>query len=114
MGTMPSSKEMDDLCSQTAPVDFYFGWLQDQTWQGGQCQGCPLPCQCDLQFLQCLGEESTDLLVLDNKQISCQSSVEAVGNVRKIGEQQFQAFTQVRLIKRLKLIDDVIHSNNLK
>ena len=58
--------------------------------------------------------ESTDLLVLDTNEISCHSSVKVVSKVRKIGQQQFHAFTKKRLINRLTLIDDVIHRNNLK
>ena len=39
-------------------------------------------------------EESTDLLVLDTKEISDHTSVEAVRNVRWIGQEQFQAYTK--------------------
>ena len=59
-------------------------------------------------------EESTELLVLDNKEISCHSSVETVSTVRNIGQQQLQAFTKERLIKRWTPNDDIIHRNNLK
>ena len=59
-------------------------------------------------------EESTDLLVLDTKEITDHISVEAVQNAQKIGQGQFQAFTTERLIERSKSIDDVIHRNKLK
>ena len=57
-------------------------------------------------------EESTDMLVLDTNETSSHSSVEAVGNVRKTGQQQFQAFAKEQLVNKLALTDDVIHHNN--
>ena len=59
-------------------------------------------------------EESTDLLVLDTKEITHTTSVEAVQNARRIGQEQFQAFTIECLVERSKSIDDVIHHNKLK
>ena len=59
-------------------------------------------------------EESTDLLVLDTKEITDHASVEAVQNVRRIGQEQFEAFTRECLVERSKSIDDVIHRNKLK
>ena len=56
-------------------------------------------------------EESNDLLVLDTKEISYQSSVEVV---RKISQEHCQAFIKERLIERSSSIADVIHRNNLK
>ena len=50
-------------------------------------------------------EESTDLLVLDTKEISDHTSVEAVRNVRRIGKEQFQALTKERLIERSTSLD---------
>ena len=59
-------------------------------------------------------EESTDLLVLDTKEITDHTSVKAVQNVRRIGQEQFQAFSRECLIERSESIDDVIHRNELK
>ena len=59
-------------------------------------------------------EESTDLLVLDSKVIVDHAAVETVQNARRIGQEQFQAFVQERLIERAKPIDGVIHRNKLK
>ncbi len=59
-------------------------------------------------------EESTDLLVLDTKEITDHTSVEAVQNAQRIGQEQFQAFTRECLIERSISIDDVIHRNKLK
>ena len=74
---------------------------------------CPLVSVID-DFGNPFEEESTDLLVINNKVISCHSSVETVSNVRNIGQQQFQAFTKDRLIERWTPIGDDIHHNNLK
>ena len=59
-------------------------------------------------------EESTDLLVLDSKEIADQSAVKCVRNAQRIGQDQFQTFTKECLIKRSKPIDDVLHHNRLK
>ncbi len=59
-------------------------------------------------------EDSTDLLALDTKEMSGHSSVDSVRNVRRIGQEQFQKFTEDRLIKRSSSLDEVIHRNNLK
>ena len=61
-------------------------------------------------------EESTDLLVLETncKEITDHTSVKAVQNARRIGQEQFQAFSRECLIERSKSIDDVIHRNKLK
>ena len=84
-----------------------------------ECSGCI--CQGCLSLVSVIDDfgnpfegESTDLLALNNMEISCHSSVETVGNVRNIGQQQFQAFTKKWLIKSWTPIDDVIHHNNLK
>ena len=39
-------------------------------------------------------EESMDLIVLDTKEIAGPVAVETVRNVKKIGQEQFQAFTR--------------------
>ena len=61
-----------------------------------------------------LEEESEDLLVLDSKEIADPSAVEAVKKAQKIGQQQFQTFTEECLVERTKPIDDTIHRNRLK
>ena len=59
-------------------------------------------------------EESEDLLVLDSKEITDPSAVEAVKKAQKTGQQQFQTFTKECLVERTKPIDDTIHRNRLK
>ena len=59
-------------------------------------------------------EESTDLLVLDSKEIADQSAVKCIHNAQRIGQDQFQTFTKECLVKRSKPIDDVLHRNRLK
>ena len=58
-------------------------------------------------------EESEDRLVLDSKEISDPSAVEAVRKAHKIGQQQFQTFTKECLVERTKPIDDTIQCNRL-
>ena len=53
-------------------------------------------------------EESMDLIVLDTKEIAGPAAVETVRNVKKIGQEQFQAFTR----ERTKSINDAIRWNN--
>ena len=59
-------------------------------------------------------EESTDLLVLDSKEIADQAAVETVKNARRLGQEQFHAFVKERLVERTKAVHDVIHRNNFK
>ena len=59
-------------------------------------------------------EESMDLTVLDTKEIAGPTAVETVRNVKKIGQEQFQAFTRECLVERTKSINDAIHRNKLK
>uniref|UniRef100_UPI00358E9808 uncharacterized protein n=1 Tax=Myxine glutinosa TaxID=7769 RepID=UPI00358E9808 len=59
-------------------------------------------------------EESMDLVVLDTKEIAGPAAVETVRNVKKIGQEQFQAFTRECLVERTKPIDDAIRRNKLK
>ena len=59
-------------------------------------------------------EESTDLLVLDSKEIADHAAVETVKNARKLGQEQFHAFVKGRLVERTKAVHDVIHRNNFK
>lgn len=59
-------------------------------------------------------EDSMDLIVLDTKEIAGPHAVEAVQNAKKIGEEQFKAFTNDCLLERKKPIDDTIHRNKLR
>ncbi len=59
-------------------------------------------------------EESTDLLVLDTKEIADLTAVKTVQNVKKIGQDKFKGFTKECLVARSKSIDDVIHRNKMK
>ena len=58
-------------------------------------------------------EESQDLLVLDTKEIADATVVETVRSVKRIGQEQFDAFTKECLIDRTKSIDETIHRNKL-
>ena len=55
-----------------------------------------------------------DLIVLDTKKIAGPAAVETVRNVKKIGQEQFQAFTRECLVERTKSINDAIRRNKLK
>ena len=59
-------------------------------------------------------EESTDLFVIDTKEIIDTTPVKSIQNAQRIGQEQFQAFTIECLIEKSKSIDDVIHHNTLK
>ena len=59
-------------------------------------------------------EESMDLVILDTKEIAGPVAVETVRNVKKIGQEQFQAFTRECLVERTKSIYDSIRRNKLK
>ena len=58
-------------------------------------------------------EESSDLFTLDTKQIANSAAIETVRNAKKIGLEQFQAFTKDYLMDRTKAIDSIIHRNKL-
>ena len=51
-------------------------------------------------------EESSDLLVLDSKEIAAHAAVETIKNIQRIGQEQFQTYVKERLIERSKTIDD--------
>ena len=59
-------------------------------------------------------EESMDMIVLDTKEIAGPAAVETVRNVKKIGQEQFQAFTRECLVERTQSINDAIRRNKLK
>ena len=72
----------------------------------------------DVRVIEKLGnpfkEESMDLIVLDTKEIAGPAAVETVRNVKKIDQEQFQAFTRECLVERTKSINDAIRRNKLK
>jgi len=59
-------------------------------------------------------EESQDLVILDTKNIAGPAAVETVMNAKRIGQEQFQAFTRECLLDRTKAVDDPIPRNKLK
>ncbi|KAG1681932.1 Solute carrier family 22 member 4 [Nymphon striatum] len=59
-------------------------------------------------------EESQDVVKLDTKEIAGPAAVETVMNAKKIGQEQFEAFTKECLFDRTKAVYDPIHRNNLK
>ncbi|QQP38995.1 uncharacterized protein LOC103506659 [Caligus rogercresseyi] len=59
-------------------------------------------------------EESQDLLILDSKDIAGPAAVETVLNAKKIGQEQFEAFTRECLLDTTKAVDDPIPRNKLK
>ncbi|QQP49887.1 Uncharacterized protein FKW44_010705 [Caligus rogercresseyi] len=59
-------------------------------------------------------EESQDLLILDSKGIAGPAAVETVMNAKKIGQEQFEAFTRECLVDTTKAVDDPIPRNKLK
>ena len=58
-------------------------------------------------------EESMDLIVLDTKEIAGPAAVETVRNLKKVGQEQFQAFTRECLVERTQSINDAIRRNKL-
>jgi hypothetical protein len=56
-------------------------------------------------------EDSMDLVVLDTKKIADLATVETVRNVKRIGQEQFQAFTKKCLVNRTNSIYDPIRRN---
>ncbi len=59
-------------------------------------------------------EESTDLLVLDTKEILHSVAVETVRNIRKIGRNQYHLFVKERLVDKSKSLKDPIKRNKLQ
>ena len=59
-------------------------------------------------------EESVDLVVLDTKEMACPAAAESVRNVKRIDQEQFQAFTREWLVERNKPIYDATRRNKLK
>ncbi|KAL8623394.1 hypothetical protein ACOMHN_060264 [Nucella lapillus] len=59
-------------------------------------------------------EESQDVVKLDIKEIAGPAAVETVMNAKRIGQEQFEAFTRECLLDRTKTVDDPIPRNKLK
>ncbi|KAL8561151.1 hypothetical protein ACOMHN_054522 [Nucella lapillus] len=59
-------------------------------------------------------EESQDVVKLDTKEIAGPAAVETVMNAKKIGQEQFEAFTRECLLDRTNAVDDPIPRNKLK
>ncbi|PIK35466.1 hypothetical protein BSL78_27714 [Apostichopus japonicus] len=59
-------------------------------------------------------ENSQDLVTLDTKDIAGPAAVETVMNAKRIGQEQFEAFTRECLLDRTKALDDPIRRNKLK
>ncbi|KAL8561191.1 hypothetical protein ACOMHN_029262 [Nucella lapillus] len=57
-------------------------------------------------------EESQDVVKLDTKEIAGSAAVETVMNAKRIGQEQFEAFTRECLLA--KAVDDPIPRNKLK
>ena len=58
-------------------------------------------------------EDSTDLLVLDSKEIMDDTVVKAVREVLSIGKDQYKAFVKERFQERTKPITEAIKKNKL-
>lgn len=124
---MPASKEMvEQLASLTTPMLCVVGWLLDQnvprpsrssktsTRIGAGKLTHVIMTRHQISFakdvrslvsvIEQLGnsfeEESMDLIVLDTKKIAGPVAVDAVRNVKKIGQEQFQAFTNDCLLEK--------------
>ena len=58
-------------------------------------------------------EETTDIVVLDTKEIASASVAHSVHNVQKVGKEALESFVQERLIERKKPLSDVLSRNKL-
>ena len=58
-------------------------------------------------------EETTDILVIDTKEIASSSVAHSVQNVQKVGKEALESFVQERLIERKKPLNDVLSRNKL-
>ena len=57
-------------------------------------------------------EETTDILVLDTKEIASSSVAHSVQNVQKVGKEALESFVQERLIERKKPLSDALSRNS--
>lgn len=58
-------------------------------------------------------EDSTELIVLDTKEIVPECVVQAIKTVKQKGQSQYDQFVEERLVKCSKAITDTIHRNKL-
>ena len=58
-------------------------------------------------------EETTDILVLDTKDIESVSVIHSVQNVQKFGKEALESFVKERLVERKKPLVDVVPRNKL-
>ena len=58
-------------------------------------------------------ESSSDLLVLDTRDITDETVVDAVNNVEELGLEQYNTFVKERLVERTKQLSDTIKKNML-
>ena len=59
-------------------------------------------------------DESHDIVKLDTKEIAGPAAMKTVMNAKRIGQEQFEAFTRECLFDRTKAVDDPIPRNKLK
>ena len=57
-------------------------------------------------------EESSDLVVLDNRNIADTAVVDMVHQIEKLGRDQYRAHVEERLVNRTKPITDTIKCNS--
>ena len=58
-------------------------------------------------------EMSQDVIVLDTKEIADPAVLKTVRIAKRIGQEQFNAFTKERLVDKTKPIEETIHRNKL-
>ena len=58
-------------------------------------------------------EDSTELIVLDTKEIMPECVIQAIKTVKQKGQSQYDQFVEERLFKCSKAITDTIHRNKL-
>ena len=56
-------------------------------------------------------EESSDLLVLDTKEIAPPAALDALHRAHEVGQLHFDNFTRERLVERTKPVEDAIHTD---
>ena len=56
-------------------------------------------------------ESSSDLLVLDTRDITSETVVDTVNKIQELGQEQYKIFVKERLVERTKPLDDTIKKN---
>ena len=130
--TALASYEMaEQLASLTSPAPCCVGWLQKTRSSQGhrrvprwddQIPSLQTSSAKDVRSLvsvmdelgNAFGEDIMDLAVLDTKEKTCSATVQSIRNVKRIGQEQFQAFTRECLVEWTKPIYDAIRRNKLK